>query len=71
MSWLGPLLVLLQGVLDRLPSRKEALLNQIQDSKNEIKKLQTKTSAWTAVDSGLYYTLTDKLSKLEERAKNI
>lgn len=67
MSWLGALLGIIQSILDRLPSRKESLLNAIQDKKDEIKKLQQKSAPWTIPDSAKYSLLLDELSKLEKR----
>lgn len=71
MKWLVVLFTFLQGILDRLPSRKEAKLNRIQEIKDEIKKLQRKPGDWTAIDTGRYYTLTDELQKLERESANI
>lgn len=71
MSWLTPLFAVIQGIIDRMPSRKEALLNEIQSVKDEIKKLQQKQTPWMVTDSGKYYTLLDRLQSLELRASNL
>lgn len=71
MKLIVAILAIIQSVLDRIPSRKESILNRIDEIRNEIKKMQSKESNWTAIDSGKYYTLIDELSKLENRAKNI
>ena len=68
MSWIGAVLSIIASLLDRLPSRKESISIRIQEIKDEIKVMQTKTGTWTAVDSGKYYSLSNELSKLEKRA---
>jgi len=65
------LLTFLQGILDRLPSRQESIANQIQELKDELHKMQSKSGVWTARDTATYYSITDKLSKLEKRSNNI
>lgn len=70
MDWFSGLLNLVNAIMDRLPSRREALLNQIQETKDAIKDLQ-KTKPWTALASGQYYALDDKLQSLEKRAANL
>lgn len=57
-------------IMDRLPSRRESILNQIQDTKDEIKNFQEKSSPWTIPDTVKYYAIVDKLSKLEKRRDN-
>ncbi len=71
MQFIASLIILIQGVLDRLPSRKESILNRIQEIKNDIKKMQSKSNAWTVTDSGIYYKLTSELQDLERRSQNI
>lgn len=66
------LLKILEFLVDRIPSRREALLNRIQEVKNAIKKKQQKPKGnWTPTDSAEYYILVDELSALEKRAANL
>lgn len=65
------LLTFLQGILDRLPSRKESIANRIQEIKDELHKMQLKSGVWTGRDTAAYYKLVDELSALEKRSANI
>lgn len=70
-NW-AALLKIAEFLVDRIPSRREALLNRIQELKDAIKKKQQKPKgAWTPTDSAEYYLLVDELSRLEKRAANI
>lgn len=69
MKWLGALLAIIQSLLDRLPSRRESILNQILETKSAIKRMQEK-QGWTATDTANYYVLVNKLSDLEKRRDN-
>lgn len=70
MAWLSSLFAIIQGIIDRLPSRKESLLNEIDKTEEEIKQLQKKNGKWTVLDSHRYYALTDRLQALRERSEN-
>lgn len=70
MGWLSNLLGIARSILDKMPSRKEAIQNDIDKVKGEMHALQSKDGAWTAIDSGNYYVLANKLQDLEKRAKN-
>lgn len=67
---MGSLFKIILSILDKFPSRKEALLNEIDNIKSEIYKLQNKETAWTLVDSANYNDLTNRLSALEKRRTN-
>lgn len=71
MKFIAGLILLIQSILDRLPSRKESILNRIQEIKDEIKKLQSKGGSWTVIDSARYYKLDDELCELEKRSEKI
>ncbi len=58
------------AILDKFPSRKEALLNDIENIKIELFKLQNKKGPWTLIDSVNYSDLTNKLQSLEKRRTN-
>jgi len=60
---------LLLAIFDNIPSRRERLLNRINEIKHELKEMQQKP--WTDELSVKYYTLSSELSDLEKRAANI
>ena len=57
-------------ILDRLPGRKESILNRIDEIKYEIIKLQHKAN-FDANDSAKYQLLLNELSALEKRSANL
>ena len=67
---LNKILLFIEFIIDKFPSRKEALQNEIDETKRAMHELQSKGSVWTVIDSGNYYMLADKLQKLEKRAAN-
>lgn len=71
MGWITGLLGIIKVILDRLPSRRESLLNRIQEIKDELKKMQATTAPWTIDLSVRYYKLSDELSALEKRTANL
>lgn len=67
---LNKILLFIEFIIDKFPSRKEALQNDIDETKRAMDALQRKDGTWTAIDSGNYYILANKLQNLEKRAKN-
>jgi hypothetical protein len=68
---IAKIIAILLAILDRLPSRKESIYNEIERTKKEIYDMQKRPDhKWNAVDSGNYYILTERLRQLEARAKN-
>lgn len=65
----GAIVEIISKLLDRLPSRKEAILNRILEIKDEQRTLQD-TKPWTEPLSIKYYTLSSELFTLEKRARN-
>lgn len=70
MKWLVVLFTFLQGILDRLPSKKEAIANEIDDIKAKLHDMQQTKTKWTVIDTADYYKLTERLSLLEKRSRN-
>lgn len=70
MKWLVVLITFLQGILDRLPNKKESIANEINDIKDKLHEMQQTNTTWTFIDTAEYYKLTERLSQLEKRAIN-
>lgn len=60
----------LQSILDRLPSKKEAIANEIDDIKAKLHDMQQTKTKWTVIDTAEYYKLAERLSQLEKRSAN-
>lgn len=70
MKWLVVLFTFLQGILDRMPSKKESIANEIDEIKAKLHDMQQTKVKWTVIDTAEYYKLTERLSQLEKRSLN-
>lgn len=67
---MSKILAILEALLNLFPSRRESILNEIQDIKDKLHAMQTKPGNWTALDTAEYYKLTDRLQQLEKKSAN-
>jgi tetrahydromethanopterin S-methyltransferase subunit G len=70
MRFLAVLFAFLQGILDRLPTKREGIANEINDIKDRLHAMQQTKTKWTMADTAEYYKLTERLSNLEKRSVN-
>lgn len=67
---MSKILAIIEALLNLFPSRRESILNEIQEIKDKLHAMQQKSGQWTVDDTSRYYQLTDRLQKLEKQSTN-
>ena len=67
---MSKILAILEALLNLFPSRREAILNEMQEIKDKLHAMQAKPSVWTTRDNIEYDKLTDRLRQLEKKSAN-